>query len=62
MEFKKVSCPNCQRTLSHYISGTDSVYRNTCPKCKNTVLIYSAGKTAIFNTSAILSIELQINF
>ncbi|MFX1570624.1 MAG: hypothetical protein ACFFCV_19980 [Promethearchaeota archaeon] len=59
MQFKKVSCPKCGRTISHYLSGTDSIYRNICPKCKETVVIYSAGKTVIITE---ISIELKINF
>lgn len=43
--FEKVSCPKCGRTISHYIKGYDSIYRNTCHKCKAIVIIYSAGKT-----------------
>lgn len=60
-EFKKVICPFCNRTLSHYIegSGTDSVYRNICPKCGKTVIIYSAGQTALVES---ISIEIKINF
>lgn len=49
MEFEKVKCPACGRTITHYIkgSGTDSVYRSACPKCGKPVIIFSAGKTVL---------------
>jgi ribosomal protein S27E len=62
MEFEKVVCPNCKRTISHYAkdSGTDSVYRSTCQRCGKTILVYSAGKTALCTTE--IKIELKIEF
>jgi len=64
--FKKVQCPDCGRTLAHYMegSGTDSVYRVVCPRCGDAgkrVIVYSAGQTAIEKqVSASISIEFNI--
>jgi ribosomal protein S27E len=62
MEFDKVKCPYCGRTISHYIkgSGTDSIYRNTCPKCGKVIIVYSAGKTILCSTE--FKIEIEIKF
>ena len=59
-EFKKVKCPACGRTVSHYLGGVGAVYRNVCPKCHATFIIYSAGRTAVFNAE--LKIEIEIKF
>lgn len=59
-EFKKVSCPKCGRTVSHYLGGNDSIYRSICPKCKTAFVIYSAGKTALYTTE--IKIEFEIKF
>jgi endogenous inhibitor of DNA gyrase (YacG/DUF329 family) len=61
--FKKVLCPNCGRTVLHYIeeSGTDSIYRTVCQRCNNVIVVYSAGQTALAKqVSASISIELNI--
>jgi ribosomal protein S27E len=60
--FKKVCCPNCNRTISYYLegSGTDSAYQNVCQRCGKTVLIYSAGKTVIVENIETTIIEINI--
>jgi len=62
IEFEKVACPNCGRTISHYIkgSGMDSIYRNICIECRKVVWIYSAGKTALSEKMILTEIEINI--
>lgn len=62
IDFAKVICPNCQRTISHYLGGTDSIYRTNCPRCKSIVVIYSAGKTALLTNEVMARIKIEINF
>jgi ribosomal protein S27E len=66
MEFEKVKCPACGRTITHYIkgSGTNSVYRSGCPKCGKTVIIFSAGKTVLANEKTYFetTIEIKIEY
>ncbi|MFW9969301.1 MAG: hypothetical protein ACFFDF_03810 [Candidatus Odinarchaeota archaeon] len=65
MNYKKVVCPDCGRTIAHYLSGENSIYKVVCPKCgsktKHTIIIYSAGKTAI-QRSITTKIEFNIKF
>lgn len=58
MDYKKVKCPDCGRTLAHYLEGDNSRYKLICQRCKNKILIYSAGKTALLIET---KIEIEIS-
>jgi len=46
-EYDCVKCPNCNRTIAHYISGCNAVYRIKCQKCSMLIGVYSAGQTSL---------------
>ena len=46
MHPKQIKCPNCNKTLTHYIEG-HAVYEQKCDRCKAIVKIYSAGQTVV---------------